>query len=220
MADWYLEVSKQSPNPAFLNYLYINCLRLVHPFTPFVSETLYQALNYNSEQPLLINSCWSDDLEKIVINQLQADRFEAIKAVITKIRQLIPLNLRAKSHLILEDSTWLEGDLPQIWNKLTAITDIKLVEATCQGILLSQIDGQRAWLSLDAATIKTLVSDLNQELQQLQTQQQRLQSRLKNSAYLKKAPIELINQSRSQAQALEMKLKNLQQIITDFQQVL
>src|SRR5581483_7222916 len=42
LADWYIEASKTDLNPAFLAYILESALKLVHPFAPFVTETIWQ----------------------------------------------------------------------------------------------------------------------------------------------------------------------------------
>jgi valyl-tRNA synthetase len=42
--DWYLELAKVSPNPRVLGHVLDAVLRLLHPFVPFVTESLWTAL--------------------------------------------------------------------------------------------------------------------------------------------------------------------------------
>ena len=51
--DWYLEISKgEHKNPAVLLHVLKTSLKLIHPFMPFVSETIWENLNTKN---LLIN---------------------------------------------------------------------------------------------------------------------------------------------------------------------
>ena len=221
LADWYLEVSKENPNKTFLNHLYLNSLRLVHPFAPFVSEALYQTLNPDQNQPPLIKNVWPDDLDDLKADGIQAGQFEAIRQTIVKIRQLLPTDLRPQSRLILENPAWLEEDLEKIWVKLTGVNEIKITDqGEPRGILVSQAAKKRAWLILEKDLIKTRLDHLNQELTQLQEQQSRLGQRLQNRAYLDKAPAHLIEETKRQSQRLESELENLRAIISEFQKAL
>jgi len=87
-ADWYLEISKFSnygnPNNTskILNYSVKTILKLLHPFIPFVTETLWQNLNKKS---LLMIEKWPKG-NRLLINKKEEENFEKIKKLVTKIR--------------------------------------------------------------------------------------------------------------------------------------
>jgi valyl-tRNA synthetase len=60
-ADQYLEASKERIQAddkivfSVLRYLYLNCLKLLHPFMPFVSEAIWQKFPRKFKQPLTIS---------------------------------------------------------------------------------------------------------------------------------------------------------------------
>ena len=47
-ADWYIEASKVLPNSGLLAKCLAQIVKLAHPFAPFVTETLWQALTSQS----------------------------------------------------------------------------------------------------------------------------------------------------------------------------
>jgi valyl-tRNA synthetase len=53
--DWYLELAKVAPNERVLGYVLDTVLRLLHPFVPFVTETLWTALTGGES---LVVSAW------------------------------------------------------------------------------------------------------------------------------------------------------------------
>ena len=82
--DWYLEISKgEQKNPAVLLYVLKNILKLMHPFVPFVTETIWS----NIEKTLLINEKWPE-FNKEFIFKNEAKSLELIKEIITKIRSV------------------------------------------------------------------------------------------------------------------------------------
>ena len=62
LADEYIEYSKkriQEDNKValvVLRYVYFNCLKLLHPFMPFVTETIWQKLPRKYKDPLIVSS--------------------------------------------------------------------------------------------------------------------------------------------------------------------
>ncbi|MBS0555438.1 MAG: valine--tRNA ligase, partial [Proteobacteria bacterium] len=48
LADWYVETSKTQPDKTLLAYLLERVLVLAHPFAPFVTETIWQTLDWEN----------------------------------------------------------------------------------------------------------------------------------------------------------------------------
>ena len=56
VADWYIEASKADLNKDLLAWVLETCLRMSHPFTPFVSETIWQNLPWT--RSILASEYW------------------------------------------------------------------------------------------------------------------------------------------------------------------
>jgi len=65
--DWYVEYAKEplsgpadrrEPVLAIMRYVFGTVLRLLHPFMPFLTEELWQALHYGAEGELLLRAPW------------------------------------------------------------------------------------------------------------------------------------------------------------------
>ncbi len=60
LADWYLEETKERVKAgettplSVLRHVYLNCLKLLHPFMPFVTETIWQELPQKDQNPLIV----------------------------------------------------------------------------------------------------------------------------------------------------------------------
>src|SRR5262249_1300203 len=55
LADWYIEASKLEPNVPLLRHVLESTLVLLHPFAPFITETIWQRLGHQdllAAQPL------------------------------------------------------------------------------------------------------------------------------------------------------------------------
>ena len=85
-ADWYIEASKVEKNPNILYHSLVSILKLVHPFAPFVSEAIWEALPATEE--LLITAEWprSIVMTHTVLNL--AKDFDQVIAVVTELRSL------------------------------------------------------------------------------------------------------------------------------------
>lgn len=82
LADWYLEIAKVEPGKdAILRHTLDTILRLWHPFTPFVTESIYE----NISDDMLITAAWPKANSK-QIDQSVEDSFSLIKEIIVGIR--------------------------------------------------------------------------------------------------------------------------------------
>ncbi|MFH0819736.1 MAG: valine--tRNA ligase [bacterium] len=93
LADWSVEISKIEKNYELLKNCYLNLLKLLHPFIPFVSETIWQSLAPHrvcsdagfGEKKMLIIENWPKAEEKLIDKNAEA-QFEIIKNIVTEIR--------------------------------------------------------------------------------------------------------------------------------------
>ena len=97
--DWYVEAAK----PVFfkgsdeekdnvyqvMDFVFNNILRLLHPIMPFVTEELYHAMEFATEDDSIMNSTWptaftAEDVERLGIDEAYAESvdksFELIRA--------------------------------------------------------------------------------------------------------------------------------------------
>ncbi len=105
LADQYLEASKNQPNSPLFAYVLATCLKLIHPFTPFVTEAIWQ--EFTAPKSLLMTERWPN--EKITFDSAKAKAFEieikqilAEKAIEAKAHQRASLKreISAKLNLI------------------------------------------------------------------------------------------------------------------------
>ncbi|HET7827562.1 MAG TPA: class I tRNA ligase family protein, partial [Candidatus Saccharimonadales bacterium] len=82
LADWYIEASKIEPNAAVARQVLDAILILLHPFAPFITETLWQELGH---QELLA----AQPLPALAeANKAKAKQFEELKQIISEARRL------------------------------------------------------------------------------------------------------------------------------------
>jgi valyl-tRNA synthetase len=101
-ADWYLEINKLEKNSKVLGYVLDKILKLWHPFTPFVTEEIYQIINERtpsvlghsvSKRRVLMVATWPKSEKKFSDAKVQID-FADLQELVVKIR-----NIRANYHI-------------------------------------------------------------------------------------------------------------------------
>ncbi len=83
--DWYLETTKgEHINPPVLLYVLKEILKLLHPFTPFVTEAIWSHLN---SENMLINEAWPIANAKLNFAK-ESGEMEMVHEIITTIRSV------------------------------------------------------------------------------------------------------------------------------------
>jgi valyl-tRNA synthetase len=232
--DWYIELAKirlqandNSPLSILVHVLE-KSLRLLHPFMPFLTEELWQNLKKHAK--------WLDVESIMVANYPEADEamfdptaeaeIEAIIEIIRSIR-----NVRAQYKV--ETGRWIKAQIycgalkPVIIRYSQAIETLgrakpvtchDIQEGVSQGIPSSESDHltvlSNAIIRIPMASMFDIEAEkkrLQKELEQTQAEVNRLEARLKDEAFLTRAPEAVIEKERQKLYTLNDKLEKLKQ---------
>ena len=223
LADWYLEACKWQINKPLLSHLFAKTLRLVHPFVPFLSEALYQKLLADPRKPLLINSTWDDDdlLPADQIQQEKIEQFDQIRDLTSSIRQLLPLDARRQSQLIVKNDNSLDQGWEDFCLKLTGIKTIERTQTTrSDGLRVGRSPGLEAWILLKRELLEQQLFKLEAQMRATEASVINLNKRLTNQAYLENAPAHLIQETKERLSSSGPELETLKSEIKKFRQAL
>ncbi len=189
-ADWYIEASKVNQNNSLLVYLLESTIKAVHPFAPFVTETIWDTLKW--EKTLLVSSDWPTPKP---FNKPKAQDFENVINVVKEIRQIrATLNQRDLT-LYYSEGKFL-SEHGKVITKLSTILAVEKVSSGF-GLHLSTTDDD-SWLDVESSKITAYLKTLNNRREDQTKIIDNLKSRLANKKYLSNAPKELISQTKSQ----------------------
>ncbi|KAK9154632.1 hypothetical protein Sjap_002112 [Stephania japonica] len=225
-ADWYIEASKArlyhaegdsvaSVSQAVLIYAFENILKMLHPFMPFVTEELWQALPCRKEA--LIVSPWPrTSLPK---HTSSVKKFENLQSLIRAIR-----NARAEYSVEpakrISASVVANKDVLQYisvsflsFNVIILMffqhfqhTKSPFCDAQ-QSIHLVSGEGLEAYLPLaDMVDVSSEVQRLSKRISKMQAEYDALTARLSSSKFVEKAPEEVVRGVREKAAEAEEKL--------------
>jgi valyl-tRNA synthetase len=209
VADWYIEASKGQQNASVLNYALETSLKLIHPFAPFVTETIWQTLHPDSDT-LLITSAWPTAVD---YNDKQSWNFEKIKQIVTEIRQIKTLLQLKKCNLYYVKAPFIKENADLIC-KLARLETVGEV-SDGRGLRLTQTS-EECWLGIDQASAQTFTSKLSERKAAVDKQISVIKGRLNNDSYIKKAPADLVKQSRKQLKDLETELETIESQLKQF----
>ncbi len=189
VADWYVEASKSEQNLDMLAWVLDTSLRLAHPFAPFVTETIWQTLDWHDG--ILAADTWPHMHE---YDDIRAEQFVRLQLLVTEARYVtseLPGNERYRL-LYMDDS--LVADNAALIQRLARLESIEYVEQA-RGLRLAA-SGRDAWLDIDEETLYEHQSNLERRLSEERLQVENLERRLSNDAYVAKAPADLVEASR------------------------
>lgn len=202
LADWYIEASKADANRPLLSWALASSLQIAHPFAPFVTETIWQTLNYT--EGVLMSDRWPDQES---YDEISAESFERLKDLITEGRWVISeLPTDEKYDLLFANDSLIEGNQALV-KRLMRLNDVHKIDQP-RGLRLAAAN-REAWLDIDSETLYKHQSNLEVRLATARTRQKALQSRLDNPSYVDKAPVELVDETRQELKELEKQIERL-----------
>lgn len=220
-SSWYLEMAKpayQQPidkktYEATLGF-FDSLLRLLHPFMPFITEELWQALTERkagdsimvSEMPKEVS--FSNDL---------IDTFEKVKEVIAGVRTIrLQKNIPNKEELSLEVIGQYNTDFDSVISKMGNLTSINTVaekDPTSVSFLVGTTEfSVPLGNNID---IEAELKRLNDELKYLEGFLKSVAAKLSNEKFVANAKPEIVENERKKQADAESKIKTIKESIAN-----
>ena len=190
LADWYVEASKSDNNPAFMRRVLGIALRLVHPFAPFASETIWTTIR--GEESLLISQPWPTELR---YSKDKANDFSKIIELVDELRNIQGQLPNRRYRLVYEESR-VVGENEELIASLAKLKDVKQ-DKTPHGLKVV-LPSSTTWLELTEEEIDSYKDDLQTKLDKLKNEIYALEKRLANKGYIEKAPTALVEETKKQ----------------------
>ena len=205
-ADWFIEVEKLWKNIPLLQTSLEYILKLLHPFAPFVTETIWQNLSWT--EGILATQSWPKELK---YDPQKADDFAGLINIISSIRsRLAALKTSNTPTILFNDDELIDQNqiLVQFLTKAPAV----LASTAPTGLRLA-LPGHNVYLDFDQKTLQNCKARLEQDILALGKEIETLSRRLNNPNYRNKAPANLVAESETH---LEQKSTELQKLKTEF----
>jgi valine--tRNA ligase len=202
VADWYIEAAKVEQHADMLVWVLDTCLRLAHPFAPFVTETIWQSLSWHTD---LLAAARYPQAEKY--NELQAAEFGRLKRLVTEARYVtseLPGNERY-TLLYMDDA--LVADNAELVRRLAGLAAVEHTDVA-RGLRLAA-SGRDAWLDVSDETLYDHQTNLEKRLVAARNDAAKLEARLANERYTSQAPTHLVEESRQQLASKQALIERL-----------
>ena len=203
VADWYVEVSKVENHTSMSAYVLDTILKIAHPFAPFVTETIWQALDWHDT--LLAGEDWPGVKE---YSDIAAAEFSRLKRLVVEARYVMSELPGNERYGILYMDDALVADNAELIGKLAKAKAVEHTEQA-RGLRLAA-SGRDAWLDLDADTLYEHQTNLEKRLADTRGEIATLEARLSNESYVAKAPAQLVEESREQLASKQALVERLE----------
>ncbi len=196
-ADWYIEASKAAENPALLAFGLESILKLMHPFAPFVTETIWQTL---SKDGVLATAEWPTIP---AADTKRAKNFEEIRTIVSEARGIIKAVGAGKVPLTFADAPVIEANT-ELLKRLAKLGSVSF--GAQDGVkLTSTAYDVRLGIPND---LTKKYSDKLQTSQDAEEQAiKRLKERLSNKSYVANAPAQVVSETKRQLAETEARLQ-------------
>lgn len=212
-ADWFLESQKLYQNTSLLKETLKTLLVALHPFAPFVTEAIWQNLDWT--EGFIANAKWP---KKLKYDPISAENFENIRIIVSEVRTTLAglgSGKNAKKYGLLYDNDSLVADNSLLIKLLTKVPTINTLEGAPRGLRLA-LANRELYLDVPAKVVEDYKEALTEKILAVGRELDALNMRMMNPNYIDKAPAALVKETRDaikEKEALIARLKTQLEII-------
>ena len=219
--DWYIEIAKirlqsgagADTAKAVLVYVLTDILKLMHPFMPFITEEIYQAIPHDTESIMI--SKWPE-YDPTLSFADEEDQMEKIMDAIRAIR-----NRRAEMNIppSKKSKVYVETAFADVFavgsefiKRLAYASDVEIADAfgDLGNTVTIVTNDAKIYIPLgDLVDFEAEAKRLQKELAAAEEKLAFINKKLDNPGFVNKAPEKVVQQNRDEAAKLTEKIANL-----------
>ena len=224
--DWYIELTKPRLNgedakakkgaERVLLYVLTEVLKLLHPFMPFITEEIYQALPHSGEA--LIIEDWPVYSAALAFPSEEADFeiiMEAIKAIRSRRAEMnVPPSRKSRLIIVSDKAGVFEAGRVYL-SKLAYASEVEInaeAPADIEGMVSVVTDNAKLFMPM--AELVDLAAErerIERELKKAQGHMQGQMKKLENEAFVSRAPEHVVALERDRLEKLRALVANLEE---------
>ena len=224
--DWYIELTKPRLNgddekakenaQRVLLYVLTETLKLLHPFMPFITEEIWQALPHEGEALMIAEYPKYDEKLHFPVDEVNFEMvMDAIKAVRAR-RSEMNVPPSRKSHLIIvTDKAKAFTDGEKFICKLAYASEISVIAElpeTTDGMVSVITDNARMFMPMaELVDLEKEKARMEKELANARKQLDGQIAKLSNEKFVSRAPEAVVNTEREKKAKLEALIENLEE---------
>ena len=219
--DWYIEIAKirlQSGEgadtaKAVLVYVLTDILKLLHPFMPFITEEIYQAIPHDTESIMISKWPEYDPTLSFADEEAQMEKImDAIRAIRNRRAEMnIPPSKKSKVYVETAFSdVFAVGS--EFIKRLAYASDVEIADAfgDLGNTVTIVTNDAKIYIPLgDLVDFEAEAKRLQKELAAAEEKLAFINKKLDNPGFVNKAPEKVVRQNRDEAAKLTEKIANL-----------
>ena len=219
--DWYIEIAKirlQSGEgadtaKAVLVYVLTDILKLLHPFMPFITEEIYQAIPHDTESIMISKWPEYDPTLTFADEEAQMEKImDAIRAIRNRRAEMnIPPSKKSKVYVETAFSdVFAVGS--EFIKRLAYASDVEIADAfgDLGNTVTIVTNDAKIYIPLgDLVDFEAEAKRLQKELAAAEEKLAFINKKLDNPGFVNKAPEKVVQQNRDEAAKLTEKIANL-----------
>ena len=207
-ADWFLESQKIYKNAPLLKRTLEALLIALHPFAPFVTETIWQNLSWTTG--FITTANWPESFK---FDPISAEEFENIRTIVSEVRttlQALPGTNNGKKYQLMYDNDSLVEDNEQLIMSLTHVPAINRLDGAPRGLRVA-LANHELYLDVPENVIAEYKDSLTEKILAVGRELDSLNARLMNPNYVEKAPEHLVKETQDGIKEKEALISRLKQ---------
>ena len=225
--DWYIEIAKarlQAGGEASLNvqkvlvYVMANTLKLLHPFMPFITEEIWQAIPNDCETIMMAKFPAYDEALNFADDEREFGRIMAAVKAIRNVRAEKNVPPSRKAHLFIDTDftdTFEKG--ASFFERLASASDVTVGKnLKVENAALAVTDSAKIYLPMgDLIDREAELKRLQKELENCQREIRSTEGKLANKEFVAKAPEKVVNVEREKLARANERLLKIQESIRE-----
>ncbi len=214
--DWYIELTKSRLSEKdtegnliaqnVLSYVLVGTLKLLHPFMPFITEEIYQALPHDGESIVMASYPAPDAALDFPAESEELTRvIAAIKAIRLRRNEMnVVPSRKAKVYIATKYAESFGASTHPFFVRLASASEVEVAESFASDVVSADNAVQ---IITDSATLYLPLSDLvdtekerarlTAELEKLTAEIDRVNKKLANESFVAKAPAAVVEAERT-----------------------
>lgn len=216
--DWYLELTKETPNTAVLAHTIAQILRLAHPCIPFVTESIWSHLFGGKKVSLLTQQKWPTAISAKINPKIEADMrvMLSVISVIRSIRNEMGVEPGKKISAVVysvEKFETLQKNANEV-KKLAHLSSLKIAKQgkKIENAVAKFENGIEIYLPLSQLLDpREEKRRLNGELVDIEQYRVLIATRLDNKDFVARAPVNVVSAERTKLAEAEDKITKIRE---------
>ena len=223
--DWYIELAKARLNGSdaearegaerVLLYVLTGILKLLHPFMPYITEEIYQAIPHECDALIIAPYPKHDEALSFPAEEQSFELvMDAIRAIRSRRADMnVPPSRKAKVIVATAEKDTFVSGAPYI-QRLAGASEVEVVDAGYEAAPgMVTVTTHSARLLMPMAELVDLEAErarLTKELEKARKQLEAQEKKLANESFVSRAPEAVVNAERERAEKAKALIANLE----------